>query len=88
MADTKRGYETPEWGTLWCCHVVGPDDLHAARDFEHAVAMARQINERFKNNPADENDPVLRGEVTLWPWDAETHAADLAKAQKETSHAV
>ena len=82
MSDKKHGWETPEWGTLWCCHVVGPDDVHAAHDFEDAIDLARQFNKQFASTPSSENAPILRGEVTLWPWDAESHKADLARRPK------
>lgn len=77
---------TEETQELWCVHVPGPDDVYAAvsRDAaeEHAdalnVAMAR-FNDR---HPRTENDPSEESMVAVvvrWPWDAESHAADVRK---------
>jgi len=68
---------------LWCCHVRGPDDVHAARDYAHALEIATEINALSAKANADHpNDPVLcEAAPAPWPWSAETHAADLAKGQ-------
>src|SRR4051794_35474892 len=33
---TYEAPDTPAAGPLWCCHVRGPDEVHAAPDYETA----------------------------------------------------
>lgn len=75
-----------ESGTLWCVHVPGPDDLYAAASHAAAQAHADALNAamaRFnERHPRTENDPSeesMAAVVIPWPWDAESHAADVAK---------
>ena len=68
--------------TLWCVHIVGPDDVIAYPDKESAEHKAGLLNAVLeKQNAAhvgDENWPVCRAEVMPWPHSPESHAADLA----------
>jgi hypothetical protein len=69
---------------LWCIHIPGPDDIHAARDREHAEQMANVHNAFMRRQFLrgwSENDPPFEGCLALvapWPWDAAAHAEDLA----------
>lgn len=71
---------------LWCCHVTGPDDIYATRDYEHARKMAQDLNymllKKMFADPSD-NWPLVHAEPMLWPWDRQAHIEDLAKAEKE-----
>lgn len=58
---------------LWCLHHIGADEVHPAPDFETAWKWATWANERF----ADAAD-ICRFTVSVWPWSADQHAADLA----------
>lgn len=64
---------------LWCCHVRGPDDVHAAPDYQTALAWSDRINDWFAAQPRRENDPIIRAAPAIWPYGAETHAVDLPK---------
>lgn len=69
---------------LWCCHVRGPDDVHAAPDYETALAWADGINDRFgPHTRKDENYPITRAAPAIWPWSAEAHAESLPKSIAE-----
>lgn len=62
---------------LWCMHVIGPDDLHAARDYDDA---ARMVAELLAALAADgRSDVTCLPTVAVWPWGAEAHSRALAK---------
>lgn len=63
--------------TLWCMHVIGPDDLHAAPSREMAEAACGWYTERFKDHPE------VRFEVIPWPGSAESHAKNVAQWNTE-----
>lgn len=65
---------------LWCVHVIGPDDLHAAPDFEAAVRMAAELSGALA--PHLSTDISCLPVVAVWPWSAKAHAESLAKAKK------
>ena len=67
-ADTRR----------WCLHDIGPDEVHAAPDFETAQKWANWANARF-NKHAE----FTRFVVSPWSWTAERHAETLAKSIEE-----
>lgn len=57
---------------LWCCHIRGPDDVHAAPDYETALKWADMVNAY---------GDCLPGAVpAIWPWSDEAHAEDLPKS--------
>lgn len=74
-------------GILWCCHVRGPDDVHAAPDYETALAWAdytnalnwRAIGGRTEA-VATYEDIILRAVPAPWPWSPEEHAEELPKS--------
>lgn len=62
---------------LWCVHVLGPDDVHAAASFREAAWSAAGANISFAEieQPAD---PVLCfAYAAPWPYSDEMHAEDL-----------
>lgn len=72
--------------SLWCIHIPGPDECHAAPSEAAAHHMAAKHNAAmtayFEKNPDPDGVGPLR-ESTLatvkpWPWSAEDHADDLA----------
>ncbi|OAH39874.1 hypothetical protein AX289_32135 [Methylorubrum populi] len=71
-------------GTLWCMHISGPDDVHAAPDFWTALSWAAELNaavaaRAIKQGWAgDDNWPLAQATVQRWPWSAERHADSLA----------
>jgi hypothetical protein len=71
---------------LWCCHVRGPDDVHAAPDYKTALKWSDIINEwsRKANKGVKEEDELwARATPALWPWSPESHAEDLPKSIAE-----
>jgi hypothetical protein len=70
---------------LWCCHVIGPDDLYAAKSFEAAKAHADALNAALDRNTElhpELSDILCRAVPALWPWSPEAHAEGLAKLQE------
>lgn len=71
---------------LWCVHTIGPDDVNAAPDFDTAEAWAVRQNvlvRAYTKNTGMENDPnwpEVRAVVAIWPWGADSHAADLPRS--------
>ena len=72
---------------LWCCHIRGPDDVHAAPDYETALKWSDMTNEmnwrgrRGKIVPPESWDAcLLKAAPAVWPWSAEAHAADMPKS--------
>lgn len=67
-------------GPLWCMHIQGPDDLHAAPDFWTALAWAAELNsfiaeKAAKGNwKADDNYPLSQAVVRQWTGTPESHA--------------
>lgn len=83
---------TPQNGlaaVLWCCHIRGPDDVHAAPDYETALKWADTVNAlnwRAGNGGVKTPDPVsfedclLKAVPAVWPHSAQSHAEDLPKS--------
>lgn len=72
---------------LWCCHVRGPDDVHAAPDYETALKwadMTNAVNWRGLKGtikpPASYDDCLLKAVPAIWPWSPEAHAKDMPKS--------
>lgn len=76
---------------LWCVHMLGMDDVIAQRDLASARRYAHTINasllEREKTRPLHPLDPNVWATPTLWPHDAASHAADLARQDDELARA-
>lgn len=75
---------------LWCCHVRGPDDVHAAPDYETALKwsdMTNALNWRGLKGtiepPPSYDDCLLKATPAVWPWSAEAHAVHLPKSIRE-----
>lgn len=72
---------------LWCCHVRGSDDVHAAPDYATALKWSDLLNavnwdspRRTVRPPASYRDCLIKAVPAIWPWSAEQHAADLRKS--------
>lgn len=70
--------------TLWCVHIIGPDDVYPApseAEAERAVAFMTQYWE------TKEVDPELRAmvgfEAIPWPYSTEVHAKSVGQFYKE-----
>jgi Lar family restriction alleviation protein len=60
---------------LWCMHIQGPDDVHAAPSKAHAERAAELFNARF----VGVMDVLCKAVVEPWPHSPESHAADVEK---------
>jgi hypothetical protein len=70
-------------GILWCCHVRGPDDVHAAPNYATALEWSDRFNDWWARQPKSENDPIIRAAPALWPWSADAHAENLKQTAVE-----
>jgi hypothetical protein len=73
---------------LWCMHVTGPDDIYACRDYDHARQWAQELNYTMLKRVFEDPSPlwpIVYAEPAIWPWDAASHAADLAKNEAARS---
>jgi hypothetical protein len=68
--------------TLWCVHVQGADEFHACESREAADLLAAQLAEHDRGAAERHgaNAAFLRPLVTSWPFDAASHADELAGA--------
>lgn len=70
---------------LWCMHIAGPDDVHAAPDFWTAVAWSAELNAVLAKKALaekwgdDEDMPPTQASAQPWPWSADLHAKSLAE---------
>lgn len=69
--------ETTTAATLWCLHLRGPDDVHAAPSKAHAEAAAATYNAAFKEKAARAGI-LFEAVAAPWPHSAESHAASVA----------
>ena len=74
---------------LWCCHVRGPDEVHAAPDYETALVWSDILNalnweapraKAASQSPASFQDCLIKAVPAIWPHSAESHAEDLPKS--------
>lgn len=71
---------------LWCCHVIGPDDVVATSSYLEAATLSHVLNERFLRVARlgwSENDPNLWAVPAPWPHDDASHERDLANPSQE-----
>lgn len=65
--------------SLWCLHVIGPDDVYPAPSKE-AAEVAKLHLERYwgqKDGLGHPFDPEIKFEAIPWPWSSESHAEDV-----------
>lgn len=76
-----------ETTSLWCVHILGPDDVIAYPDRQSAEREAAVINDAMAklivSRPADDNWPMLKAIAAIWPHSPESHAQDLARNIRE-----
>lgn len=59
---------------LWCLHLLGPDDVHAAPSYEHAEKAVKRILEWEAERAAAPGTPSVNPVVAAWPYSASAHA--------------
>jgi hypothetical protein len=82
MTETKNPTDI-----LWCCHVRGPDDVHAAPDYATALKWSDALTEFDRNISTPDGKgasgvftPFMNAVPAVWPHSAESHAEDLPKS--------
>ena len=63
--------------TLWCVHVLGPDDVLAAPSHEAAVVAAREMNKAWHQSKKAPTDILCFAYAAPWPHSKESHAEAL-----------
>lgn len=63
--------------TLWCVHILGPDDLMAAPSHDAAVVHARELNKALHGKPNAPDDILCFAYAAPWPHSKESHGASL-----------
>lgn len=74
--------ETASMSDLWCVHVLGPDDVHAAPSKVEAERAAAHLSAYWKSSRPD--DDLVSFEVIPWPHSAESHAESVRFFYVET----
>ncbi|MGY4892336.1 UNVERIFIED_CONTAM: hypothetical protein EX528_18840 [Xanthomonas axonopodis] len=76
---TALAARQPVGEPLWCMHILGPDDVHAAPSKAHAEKAAAALN-AFHAARAEqsEHDPKVEAVVAPWPHSVESHAESVA----------
>ncbi len=70
--------------TLWCVHVLGPDDVHAAPSHLAAVTQAHELNKALYSRADTKCDDILCFSYAApWPYDAESHKLAVLNWLKE-----
>lgn len=60
--------------TLWCVHILGPDDVLAAPCHEAAVVHARELNKAAHGRANAPADVLCFAYAAPWPHRPEAHA--------------
>jgi hypothetical protein len=88
MTDTIRAaLDAARAKVLWCMHVLGPDDLHAARSYDDAQRMVDDLTAHLVARGYIGGDVFILPIVAVWPYSAQQHAAAVEAAAKEARDA-
>lgn len=60
--------------TLWCVHILGPDDVLAAPSHEAAAVHAHELNKTIHGRVSKADDVLCFAYAAPWPYTAEDHA--------------
>ena len=60
--------------TLWCVHILGPDDVLAAPSHDAAVIHARELNKAVHGRANVPNDILCFAYAAPWPHSRDGHA--------------
>lgn len=70
--------------TLWCVHILGPDDVLAAPSHDAAVVHAHELNKALHSRASRPVDDVLCfAYAAPWPHSKEAHADAVKKWLKQ-----
>lgn len=65
---------------LWCMHVLGPDDLHAASSHAAAEKMVNDMIDLLQRD-VPTGDALCLPIVAPWPYSAKQHTATLSNGE-------
>jgi hypothetical protein len=69
---------------LWCVHVIGPDDVHAAPSEAEARRAVAHMEKFWKERyPEEAGWGFVSFEAIPWPHSPESHARDVRDFYKE-----
>jgi hypothetical protein len=71
---TKEKIEANADLTLWCVHILGPDDVLAAPNHDAAVVHARELNKAVHGRANSPSDVICFAYAAPWPHSNEQHA--------------
>ena len=60
--------------TLWCVHVLGSDDVHAAPSHDAAAVHAHEMNKALHGRVRAPDDVLCFAYAAPWPYSPEEHA--------------
>lgn len=63
--------------TLWCVHVLGPDEVMAAPSHDAAVTHAHELNKAVFGRVTTPSDILCFAYAAPWPHSKASHAEDL-----------
>ena len=69
--------------TLWCVHVLGPDDVLAAPSHEAAAVHAHGINKAVFGRIGTPDDVLCFAYAAPWPHSRESHAESVKNWLKQ-----
>ncbi len=69
----------------WCVHILGPDEVIAKASYAEAEKHATELSDYMHGPDVPDLDVMCLPIVAMWPWSAESHAAELAKSASDTS---
>lgn len=70
--------------TLWCVHVLGPDDVLAAPSHDAAATHARELNKVFHGRARATDDVLCFAYAAPWPYSQTSHADAVKDWLRET----
>lgn len=65
---------------LWCMHVLGIDEVHAAASYDDAQRMVDDMTAALADRGLLGGDVMLLPIVAPWPHSAESHASAVQRA--------
>lgn len=72
--------------TLWCVHILGPDDVLAAPSHEAAATHARELNKAVHSKSSVPDDVLCFAYAAPWPHGTEAHAKEVKNWLKDKSN--
>jgi len=85
MSTTGERIEANADLTLWCVHILGPDDVLAAPSHDAAAVHAHELNKAVHSRVSEPNDVLCFAYAAPWPYSREHHAEAVKDWLKHTA---